>query len=296
MSRLPIIGGDAGSWGTVLNDFLLVSHNNDGTLKNSVAGPAASENYAVASFDGTTGKLLKSSYLHLESYGFNTDLYTQNASIQNHTFNIWAAGDGAFLTLSGGSGGGVQLYGDVYISKAIITTTVTDTISEGSTNSGVTVDGLLIKDGAISQSAVTNLVTDLSGKEPVITAGTTSQFFRGDKTWQPIPAGVTWSTVSASGTASVDSGYLTNSASQVAMTLPTTAAVGAVIEISGIGTGGWKIVQNASQIIHFGNMNTTAGAGGYLSSTAQYDSLKLVCCVANLEWVVVSSVGNISVV
>ncbi|NTW61825.1 DNRLRE domain-containing protein [Candidatus Saccharibacteria bacterium] len=33
MSRLPTPGGDAGSWGTILNDFLSVEHNADGTLK-----------------------------------------------------------------------------------------------------------------------------------------------------------------------------------------------------------------------------------------------------------------------
>lgn len=34
MARLPTVGGDDGDWGTVLNQFLQVSHNNDGSLKN----------------------------------------------------------------------------------------------------------------------------------------------------------------------------------------------------------------------------------------------------------------------
>lgn len=33
MSRLPIPGSDDGSWGTILNDYLAVEHNADGTLK-----------------------------------------------------------------------------------------------------------------------------------------------------------------------------------------------------------------------------------------------------------------------
>lgn len=37
MSRLPIPGGDDDNWGTVLNDFLLVSHETDGTLKPQTA-------------------------------------------------------------------------------------------------------------------------------------------------------------------------------------------------------------------------------------------------------------------
>jgi hypothetical protein len=36
MARLPIIGGDQDTWGTELNNFLLVGHNSDGTLKNVV--------------------------------------------------------------------------------------------------------------------------------------------------------------------------------------------------------------------------------------------------------------------
>ena len=32
---LPTPGSDNGTWGTILNNFLLVSHNTDGTLKNT---------------------------------------------------------------------------------------------------------------------------------------------------------------------------------------------------------------------------------------------------------------------
>lgn len=35
MARLPSVGGDDGNWGTVLNEFLAVEHNSDGTLKNT---------------------------------------------------------------------------------------------------------------------------------------------------------------------------------------------------------------------------------------------------------------------
>ncbi|HSD56410.1 MAG TPA: hypothetical protein VLA92_04635 [Candidatus Saccharimonadales bacterium] len=40
MARLPILGGDDGSWGQVLNDFLTVSHASDGTLKTSAVTDA----------------------------------------------------------------------------------------------------------------------------------------------------------------------------------------------------------------------------------------------------------------
>jgi hypothetical protein len=40
MSRLPNVGGDDDAWGVILNDFLTVAHNPDGTLKASSASPA----------------------------------------------------------------------------------------------------------------------------------------------------------------------------------------------------------------------------------------------------------------
>lgn len=52
MARLPVPGADAGSWGTVLNDFLQQVHNNDGTLKNGSVGSDTLSNGAV-----TTAKL-----------------------------------------------------------------------------------------------------------------------------------------------------------------------------------------------------------------------------------------------
>lgn len=44
MSRLPVPGGDSGTWGDILNDFLNVSHNSDGTLK---VGAAATDTSVV---------------------------------------------------------------------------------------------------------------------------------------------------------------------------------------------------------------------------------------------------------
>lgn len=39
MTRLPNVGGDDGTWGDVLNDFLAQSHKEDGTLKADTVGP-----------------------------------------------------------------------------------------------------------------------------------------------------------------------------------------------------------------------------------------------------------------
>lgn len=53
MSRLPVPGSDDGTWGDVLNDFLGVEHNSDGTLKTS--GTLASKANSAITISAGTG-------------------------------------------------------------------------------------------------------------------------------------------------------------------------------------------------------------------------------------------------
>ena len=110
--------------------------------------------------------------------------------------------------------------------------------------------------------------------------------------------GMPWSSqLAGTFTMAVNTGYIpSNSASKITATLPSTAAFGDVVAIAGECVGGWRIAQNASQIIHFGNTDTSTGTGGYLEFTNRYDSVELICVLANTEWTVRSSVGNITVV
>jgi hypothetical protein len=48
MARLPVVGGDAGNWGTILNTFLQVSLASDGTLNSSVVGATQTNLPSVA--------------------------------------------------------------------------------------------------------------------------------------------------------------------------------------------------------------------------------------------------------
>jgi hypothetical protein len=93
----------------------------------------------------------------------------------------------------------------------------------------------------------------------------------------------------------VNTGYLTNNAALVTLTLPSTAAVGAVVRAGGKGAGGWRVAQNAGQTIHFGSTDTTTGASGRLDSANRYDAVELICITANTDWLVISSVGDITV-
>jgi len=49
MARLPQPGSDEGAWGNILNDFLLVSHNNDGTLsENSIPDDSSTQRIEIS--------------------------------------------------------------------------------------------------------------------------------------------------------------------------------------------------------------------------------------------------------
>ena len=82
MSRLPIPGADNDSWGQVLNDFLSVSHDSDGTVK-----PAAI----------TTTSLQDSSV---------SGTKLQDTSITNTKLNAGTGTNGQFLTYASTAPGG----------------------------------------------------------------------------------------------------------------------------------------------------------------------------------------------
>lgn len=105
-----------------------------------------------------------------------------------------------------------------------------------------------------------------------------------------------WITVTSTTQAITENtGYIPDNASPVVFTLPSTCKVGSIFRIAGYGLGGWKIEQNANQIIHFGHADTTLGALGYLSSTNRYDSIELLCVVEDLEFSIINGPqGNLS--
>jgi len=98
MARLPIIGGDPDNWGAVLNDFLGIAHNADGTLSSSAVAAAA----PVTSVAGRTGTVtLTKSDVGLGNVDNTSDLSkpistaTQTAlngklDLGNALFIIWA--------------------------------------------------------------------------------------------------------------------------------------------------------------------------------------------------------------
>jgi hypothetical protein len=81
-----------------------------------------------------------------------------------------------------------------------------------------------------------------------------------------------------------NNGYIANNASQVNLTLPTTSNEGDILNIVGKGVGGFIITQGNNQQIHVSPQSTTLGVTGSLASTAQYQSIELVCIEENTVW------------
>ncbi len=107
--------------------------------------------------------------------------------------------------------------------------------------------------------------------------------------------GIIWNVETTSVSMVAGNGYISNSASLLTFTLPSTISVGQIFRVTGENTGGWAIAQNAGQTIRFGASATTTGTGGSLASTDVGDSVELVA-ISTTDLRVISSMGNITYV
>lgn len=159
-------------------------------------------------------------------------------------------------------------------------------------------------------AVLTGGTTSTGAQQSVSGVGTSGQVLTSNgasslPSWQDAPStsSFTWSVITTNTTASASNGYITNSASLITVTLPSTGVIGDTIRVlvandTDYGGGGWKIAQPTGHQIFFGTSSTTLGTSGYLQSSATGDSIELVCILAGTSavWTVVSSIGNITVV
>lgn len=93
-----------------------------------------------------------------------------------------------------------------------------------------------------------------------------------------------------------ENGYITtDNASLVVLTLPAVAAVGDTVRVLGQGSALWQVAQNAGQSIHLQNSTSTVGVTGSINATDRYDTVELICLVANTEWICATVTGNLTV-
>lgn len=74
---------------------------------------------------------------------------------------------------------------------------------------------------------------------------------------------------------------INNGASLVTLTLPTSPTLGDTFQVAGFSSGGWKVAQNASQVMQFGSTATTAGVTGFAASANQYDRILITYAASN---------------
>lgn len=157
---------------------------------------------------------------------------------------------------------------------------------------------------AISSQLLTDgqLVIGSTGNAPVaaqLTEGTGIAITStsGSITINAIGGGFDWNIVTGSTQAMVaHNAYVENTTGLCTLTLPATSAIGDTIQVAGMNSAGsWKIAQNAGNQIFFGSASTTSGATGYIASTNAYDNVTLTCVSANANWIVTTSIGNITV-
>ena len=252
MTRLPNPGSDDNTWGDILNDFLQVEHNSDGTLKKAgdISSAAANASAALsaaqaalttansaqpasakgqpsgyASLDNT-GKVPASQLPSMSSGGAVTSVNTRTGDVTGlaeasdlaaHTSNI-SNPHGVTKTQVGLANVDNTADTDKPVSSA--TQTALDlkaplanpiftgsvvvpepsapthaatksyvdgiSVSGGTPDADATTKGKVQLTGDLGGTAASPTVPGLSSKEPTITAGTTSQYYRGDKSWQTL--------------------------------------------------------------------------------------------------------------
>jgi len=90
-----------------------------------------------------------------------------------------------------------------------------------------------------------------------------------------------------------DTGYFIGSVIPTNYALPTTIAVGQIIQIINKSPSTFTLTQSAGQYVEIGSAISTVGIAGSATSNASGDSITLVCSEANLGFVALNGVGGI---
>lgn len=151
-----------------------------------------------------------------------------------------------------------------------------------------TAHGVLIGEGT---SSIVATATGSAGQF-LVSGGASA-----DPTWQTATPQLTVTPVAGTSQAMTSNhSYIANAATLSTFTLPTTSAVGDVLQIVGsaLNTGGWKITYTTGQIIWGPAGSTTITTGNAASAAAAAQSVTMVCVVANTTWVISANSGTIT--
>lgn len=152
-----------------------------------------------------------------------------------------------------------------------------------------------IQGSIVASSSVVGV--DASGQLSNLGTGTLGQVFTSTGTSSPVwqnPNGLLWQVNTTTPiTVALNNGYIANEASATLIyNLPAIAAIGSTVSVTNISaTQQWQIQANTGQIITLGTVSSTSG--GTATSMQNGDTVTLICTVANTNWQIISSIGNI---
>jgi hypothetical protein len=160
-ARLPTVGGDDGNWGQILNDFLSVEHNADGTLKdNSVRNSVIADGVVTVSkmSSGVQASLIKADNVtgdNVKNFGAFGDGNTDDTAAINAAVTSW------LIKLGAGKNAALIFPPGAYVVSNQIT--ISPLPSGGNINGGI-----IIGDGAIlkfigATGSVALLITTVGG-------------------------------------------------------------------------------------------------------------------------------------
>lgn len=198
---------------------------------------------------------------------------------------VWARPLGGALASSseGGLGRYFASYGiNADSSKSLVTCADSGTSLSVTGTSGQTLVGRAAQFGSQTPAGFFNIgsVSRTLGLQPSIINGPGTIEISMSSMEFGFISGLSWNLAQAG-----DRYRVNNVSGRVVLTLPSSGcAVGTLFTILGFSADGWRIAQVASQVIHVGASSTTVGIGGSISSSNQYDSIEMVCVVANTEF------------
>jgi hypothetical protein len=85
----------------------------------------------------------------------------------------------------------------------------------------------------------------------------------------------------------IDSRYVPTNVAQTSFQLPVSAAVGDRVTIGGQGAGGWILLTGAGQTIEVADVGASASTS--VASSSRYDSIEIMCVLANTTWITLST-------
>lgn len=287
MARLPSPGGDNGTWGVILNDFLAIAHDSTGALlANSVPTLAIQDSAVNVDKIATTNSPSTNQALTYNGSAMQW-VDTKPFQFRDVTTATAAATAAKAATVAG------------YTPAAGDFIRIVFTLGNSASSATLSINAGTAYPLRIANATATNIATTTAanGFLFVYFDGAAYHLFGSNRnsdtdTNTTYVATTSFTSVTATTqTAAVNMGYLANNVAQVNVTLPATAAVGAVVEVFGLGAGGWRVTAPAGDTIIVEG-NSTAAAG-YISGL-QYTRVVLRCIVANTTWSVVSNSGVIN--